>query len=82
MIDRLKQPGGRFYLFALLLAGPTVWTMTILAVLEAFGIVAGVDYQAIGIGVSAVIGAVGLGSGASKYGSAQQMRHAQPDGEE
>ena len=81
MIDRLQQRGGRFYLFALILAGPPVWIMSIAAGYEAWS--SGTfDYSGFGYGVAAIITAVGLGSGASKYGSAQQMRHAQPDGEE
>lgn len=81
-MTNLSKPGGRFYRFALWLAGPPVWIVSIGAAVQ---IVNGetVDYEALGFGVAAIISAVGLGSGVNKMGSAQQRKAERPElGEE
>lgn len=75
MMDRLKQPGGRFYLIGFYFGGAAIITMIIAALFEIAGHSSGFDYQGFAIGIGAILSAIGIGSGASKYGSAQHKRY-------
>lgn len=72
-----SERGGRFFRLALMLGGPAIWSAVAILMIDYVrtGQIPNMDWvQPFGIGIATIIGACGLGSGANKYGSAQQER--------